>query len=80
MHWLHLEAPASVQLQLLDDFLRDLWLECCGHLSCFTIDGVRYEAVPGRKRMRETLGRRRYDGCGFTTNMTTAPLPNWSCG
>ena len=64
-YWLHLEAPASAKLQLLDDFLRDLWLECCDHLSCFTIDGVRYETVPGRKRMRETLGRRLYDGLRF---------------
>jgi len=26
----------------LDHFLRDTWLECCGHLSAFTIGGVRY--------------------------------------
>ena len=26
----------------LDDFLRGIWLECCGHLSAFTIEGERY--------------------------------------
>jgi hypothetical protein len=26
----------------LDNFLREIWLECCGHLSQFTIHGIRY--------------------------------------
>ena len=46
MYWLHLEAPAANSLQQLDSFLRDIWLECCGHLSCFTIEGVRYSSYP----------------------------------
>ena len=37
-YWLHLELPASTPLRTLDRFLRDLWLECCGHLSMFEID------------------------------------------
>ncbi|GER89824.1 hypothetical protein KDW_39860 [Dictyobacter vulcani] len=43
-YWLHLEIPALSPLYILDDFLRDIWLECCGHLSAFTINGVHYEA------------------------------------
>lgn len=27
----------------LDEFLRDIWLECCGHLSAFNIYGTCYE-------------------------------------
>jgi len=40
--WMHLEVVADVKLKALDSFLRDVWLECCWHLSAFTIDGTRY--------------------------------------
>lgn len=46
-YWLHLEAPADVTLRGLDQFLRDIWLECCGHLSAFTIANTRYELDTG---------------------------------
>jgi len=29
----------SATLAKLDDYLRAIWLECCGHLSKFTIGG-----------------------------------------
>ncbi len=45
-YWLHLEVPAAAKLQSLDQFLRAIWLECCGHLSAFTIDGVTYSSSP----------------------------------
>ena len=32
---------ADTTLRQLDEFLRGMWLECCGHLSEFTILGVR---------------------------------------
>ena len=41
-YWLHIEIPADAKLEDLDQFLRDIWLECCGHLSAFEIDGVSY--------------------------------------
>ena len=34
-YWLHLEASPDMTLGDLDGFLRDIWLECCGHLSEF---------------------------------------------
>lgn len=43
--WLDLEIKAGATLSDLDDFLRGIWLECCGHLSSFDIDGVSY-SVP----------------------------------
>jgi hypothetical protein len=46
-YWMHIEIPADAPLSNLDAFLRDIWLECCGHLSAFTIDGVRYELDTG---------------------------------
>jgi predicted RNA-binding Zn-ribbon protein involved in translation (DUF1610 family) len=41
-YWLYLEVPSNSLLRRLDNFLRDTWVECCCHLSQFTIDGKRY--------------------------------------
>jgi hypothetical protein len=45
-YWMHLEMPSSDTLADLDDFLRAIWLECCGHLSEFTIGGTSYSSEP----------------------------------
>ena len=37
--WLDLEMVGSATLLKLDKYLRAIWLECCGHLSEFTIGG-----------------------------------------
>ena len=37
-YWLHLEMRGGAELYDLDQYLRAIWLECCGHLSAFTID------------------------------------------
>lgn len=37
--WLNLEMSGSASLEKLDKYLRAIWLECCGHLSKFTIGG-----------------------------------------
>ena len=42
-YWLFLEMAHSAKLENLDHFLREMWLECCGHLSAFTIQDVHYE-------------------------------------
>lgn len=36
-YWLHLEINGSAKLLELDRYLRAIWLECCGHLSHFSI-------------------------------------------
>ena len=36
-YWLHLGVRSNAELEHLDSFLRNIWLECCGHLSAFTI-------------------------------------------
>jgi hypothetical protein len=41
-YWLHLEVPCDLTLDHLDALLRRQWLECCGHLSQFTIGTTRY--------------------------------------
>ena len=35
-YWLHLKAAGNARLEDLDQFLRDIWLECCGHISAFS--------------------------------------------
>ncbi len=42
MYWMHLEVAVDTTLATLDRFLRDIWLECCGHLSVFRIGGFNY--------------------------------------
>jgi hypothetical protein len=66
-YWLHLEVPATATLKNLDAFLRHIWLECCGHLSAFTIRGVRYsvdadaadpfDLLPRERNMEVPLGK-----------------------
>lgn len=43
-YWMHLEVPVSEPLETLDDFLRDIWVECCEHLSSFNIEGTSYSS------------------------------------
>ena len=45
-YWMHLEVPADESLEVLDGFLRRIWLECCGHMSAFTIEGRTYSVAP----------------------------------
>ncbi len=45
-YWLCLEVKETALLEDLDSFLRDIWLECCGHLSSFDINGDTYDIDP----------------------------------
>ena len=36
--WVYFEAEENLTLKRVDKFLRELWMECCGHLSAFTIE------------------------------------------
>src|SRR5207249_3429779 len=42
MYWMHLQVAGDATLVTLDRFLRDTWLECCGHLSVFRIGEWNY--------------------------------------
>ncbi len=37
IYWQHIELQTVILLTELDSFLREIWLECCGHLSRFII-------------------------------------------
>ena len=52
-YWLHLDARANSKLEDLDRFLREIWLECCGHLSAFTINGELYYCAAYMERPNE---------------------------
>ena len=43
-YWLHLDIPAGSKLEELDQYLRRIWVECCGHLSTFTTAGMSYDS------------------------------------
>jgi hypothetical protein len=43
---MYVEAAADAELAALDEFLRDTWLECCSHMSAFSIRGRTYSAAP----------------------------------
>lgn len=36
-YWLHLEMNGRAMLKELDHYLRAIWLECCGHMSAFSL-------------------------------------------
>lgn len=50
---LYLEIEGGKKLSLLDAFLRGIWLECCGHISQFTIGGEIYSSFTDREMMRD---------------------------
>jgi len=60
-YWLQVAVPINFKLQDLDRFLRDIWLECCGHLSMFIINGVEYtedyEAIDYAESIEIPVGR-----------------------
>jgi hypothetical protein len=76
-YWMHVEVERETTLATLDEFLRDSWLECCGHISAFTVDGVEYvkqfteetgmSGLGGKRRdMDVTLGGLLEEGTEFT--------------
>jgi hypothetical protein len=70
-YWMHLKVSSHARFQDLDNFLREIWLECCGHMSAFIIGtekvkkGKKLEYVlrPGMQLVHE------YD-FGSTTELT----------
>lgn len=46
-YWLIIEIKETATLKDLDSFLRDIWVECCGHLSSFTIGDTTYDVDGG---------------------------------
>lgn len=54
--WLNLEMRGSASLEDLDSYLRAIWLECCDHLSRFSIgDGWGSNEVPMTQRIERVF-------------------------
>lgn len=45
--WMVFAARKDLTLKDLDRFLRDVWVECCGHMSAFKIRSTYYYSHPG---------------------------------
>jgi len=54
-YWMHLLVTADISLKKLDTFLRDIWLECCGHLSAYTIEDKTYSIMPMRELREKSM-------------------------
>ena len=54
--WLDLEMRGSAKLEKLDSYLRAIWLECCGHLSKFTVGGWQGYDVGKARTADEVFG------------------------
>src|SRR5258708_21173654 len=44
MYWMHVSVAIDAPLARLDECLRAIWLECCGHLSAFSVNRIRYSS------------------------------------
>ncbi len=59
-YWMHIAIDEDSKFDKLDALLRKVWMECCGHLSSFDIDGTRYacyfdEEFPDEVEMKKTV-------------------------
>ena len=54
-YWLHLEMNCSATLKDLDRYLRAIWLECCGHLSQFSIGGWSGNEIPMSRQIQRVF-------------------------
>ncbi len=85
-YWLHFGATAKATLRDLDHVLRQTWLECCGHMSAFTIAGERYSSGGDNRSMSVKLGQVLQSGLRFnyeydfgsTTELTLRVVGDWS--
>lgn len=53
--WLDLEMRGSATLKGLDGYLRAIWLECCGHMSQFSLGGWRGKEIPMKRRVGDVF-------------------------
>jgi len=68
--WVYFEVDSQNTLEKVDGFLRNLWLDCCGHMSAFTIANQSYSVAPqgelGDKSMKIALKTVLFPGVAFS--------------
>jgi hypothetical protein len=52
-YWLYVDVADESTLSFLDSFLRDIWLECCGHLSAFSPSATSNEFNMKKTRFKD---------------------------
>lgn len=57
-YWMHLAVSTTAKLEELDQFLRDIWVECCGHMSAFEIEGEQYSPSPMREYKEKGMNKK----------------------
>jgi hypothetical protein len=55
--WLDVEIRGSATLKDIDAYLRAIWLECCGHLSQFSIGGWQGREIAQQRRVDAVFQR-----------------------
>lgn len=55
--WLDLEMRGGATLKKLDEYLRAIWLECCGHLSRFSRGSWGADEISMRRRAADVFQR-----------------------
>jgi hypothetical protein len=53
--WLHLEVNGQATLTQIDRYLRAIWLECCDHLSQFSVGGWRGKEIKKSRRVEDVF-------------------------
>ena len=53
--WLDLEMRGSSTLDALDTYLRGIWLECCGHMSQFSVGGWQGQEMSMKRKVAEVF-------------------------
>ena len=53
--WLELEMRGAATLKDLDHYLRVIWLECCGHMSRFSIGGWKGAEIAKSENIEEVF-------------------------
>jgi hypothetical protein len=51
-YWLDLEMRGNSALSTLDHYLRAIWLECCDHLSEFSMSGQFGDKIPQTRKVK----------------------------
>ncbi|HEX6291342.1 MAG TPA: hypothetical protein VFZ66_19315 [Herpetosiphonaceae bacterium] len=54
-YWLHIEIRGSASLAVLDQYLRAIWLECCGHLSQFSVGGWSGQEIAKNRKIAQVF-------------------------
>jgi len=69
-YWLFFDLPVGKALSDVDGFLREIWLECCGHMSAFS-DSLHNEVSLSRKLNTLGIGAKLLHEYDFGTTTKT---------